>query len=151
MFFYRFAPASYHPNTPPAPTQIKRKEKEKEKENPNTTIPLPQPPTKQNTPLTKPPSPPSAIQIFGKSDPHVPAAARSLIRTTLHDAGVRFSFYEILHAQHAFIRDESSKGRYDPAVTGVCFSMLLECFGRCLRGDLGERDGEVGGVGENVC
>lgn len=46
----------------------------------------------------------------------------------------------------AFIRDELSKGRYDPAVSGVCFQMLLELFGRVLNVDLGPRDGgEVGG------
>ena len=34
---------------------------------------------------------------------------RDLIRKTLHDAGVTFSFYEPAWAQHAFIRDELSK------------------------------------------
>jgi len=36
-----------------------------------------------------------------------------------------------------FIRDESSKGRYDPAITKVCFEILLELFGRTLKSDLG--------------
>ena len=40
----------------------------------------------------------------------------------------------------AFIRDESSKGRYDPAIAGICFQMLLEVFGRTLKSDLGPRD-----------
>lgn len=63
-----------------------------------------------------------------------------------------FSFYEVSHAQRecaaasvrrtltfadAFIRDELSKGRYDPAIAGICFQMLLEVFGRTLRSDLG--------------
>ncbi len=61
-----------------------------------------------------------------------------------------FSFYEVAHAQHAFIRDELSKGRYDPVVAKVCFEMLLEVFGRALRGDLGVRDGGGEGV-EDVC
>jgi carboxymethylenebutenolidase len=44
----------------------------------------------------------------------------------------------------AFIRDESSKGRYDAALTGICFEMLKELFGRTLRSDLGPRtNGEV--------
>lgn len=37
----------------------------------------------------------------------------------------------------AFIRDELSKGRYDPTVSRTCFEMLLELFGRTLRSDLG--------------
>jgi carboxymethylenebutenolidase len=48
-------------------------------------------------------------QIFGKKDTHVPPQGRDLIRKTLHDAGVTFSFYEPAWAQHAFIRDELSK------------------------------------------
>jgi carboxymethylenebutenolidase len=49
----------------------------------------------------------------------------------------------------AFIRDELSKGRYDPAISGICFQMLLELFGRVLRTDLGP----LGGANpvENVC
>jgi len=88
--------------------------------------------------------------LFGKRDTHVPPAGRDLIRKTLTEAGVTFSWYEIAWAQHAFIRDELSKGRYDPAIAGVCFEMLLEVFGRCLRGDLGPGDGGNGEV-EDVC
>jgi dienelactone hydrolase len=72
-----------------------------------------------------------------------------LIRKTLHEAGVSFSFYEHAHAQHAFIRDELSKGRYDPNIAGICWSMLLELFGRTLRSDLGPREGE--GEVEHAC
>ncbi|KAF5860938.1 C-24(28) sterol reductase [Aspergillus alliaceus] len=82
------------------------------------------------------------IMIFGKNDNHVPPEGRDLIRKTLHDKGVLFSFYEVAWAQHAFIRDELSKGRYDPAITKVCFEMLLELFGRTLKLDLGEHDGK---------
>ena len=52
-----------------------------------------------------------------------------------------FSFYEFAWAQHAFIRDELSKGRYDAALSGVCFEMLKELFNRTLRSDLGPRSG----------
>jgi len=90
------------------------------------------------------------VMIFGKNDNHVPPAGRDLIRKTLHDVGVDFSFYEIAGAQHAFIRDELSKGRYDPAVTKVCFEMLLELFERRLKVDLGEPSGEKLVV-EDVC
>lgn len=50
----------------------------------------------------------------------------------------------------AFIRDELSKGRYDPAISKVCFEMLLELFGRTLKLDLGEHDGKKLEI-EDVC
>ncbi|KAF2805185.1 alpha/beta-hydrolase [Mytilinidion resinicola] len=90
------------------------------------------------------------VMIFGKLDNHVPPAGRDLIRKTLHDAGVTFSFYEAAWAQHAFIRDELSKGRYDPPIAGICFAMLTELFGRVLRSDLGPRSGDGVEV-EDVC
>lgn len=80
-----------------------------------------------------------------------------------------YSFYEVAWAQRescvartfsskglltmvedAFIRDELSKGRYDPPIAAICFSMLLELFERTLRSDLGPREGEVGEP-EDVC
>lgn len=94
-----------------------------------------------------------------------------MIRKTLHEKGVLFGFYEVAWAQRtldlydtgikstilltwdvtdAFIRDELSKGRYDPAITKVCFEMLLELFGRTLKLDLGEHDGKGLEV-EDVC
>ena len=50
----------------------------------------------------------------------------------------------------AFIRDELSKGRYDPAILKICFEMLLELFGRTLKSDLGSHDGGEQKI-ENVC
>lgn len=88
--------------------------------------------------------------IFGIKDTHVPDAGRDLIRQKLRDAGVTFSFHEFAWAQHAFIRDELSKGRYDPAITKACFEVLLELFGRTLKVDLGEKDGKEQKV-EHVC
>ncbi|KAK1814697.1 hypothetical protein LTR12_010919 [Friedmanniomyces endolithicus] len=88
--------------------------------------------------------------IFGKRDNHVPPAGRDAIRQALVNANVTFSFYELAWAQHAFIRDELSKGRYDPALAGICFQILLEMFGRTLSGDLGPREGDGGEV-EDVC
>lgn len=81
--------------------------------------------------------------IFGIKDTHVPDAGRDLIRSKLREAGVTFSFHEFAWAQHAFIRDELSKGRYDPAITKVCFEVLQELFNRVLKTDLGPRDGAV--------
>jgi len=57
-------------------------------------------------------NPSRTSQIFGKKDTHVPPEGRDLIRKTLHDAGMTFSFYEPAWAQHAFIRDELSKYAY---------------------------------------
>ncbi|KAI2625282.1 dienelactone hydrolase [Hypomontagnella submonticulosa] len=88
--------------------------------------------------------------IFGIKDTHVPDTGRDLIRRKLRDAGVVFSFYEFAWAQHAFIRDELSKGRYDPAITKVCFEVLLELFGRVLKTDLGPKDGTPEKI-EHVC
>ncbi|KAF1983751.1 dienelactone hydrolase family protein [Aulographum hederae CBS 113979] len=82
------------------------------------------------------------MMIFGKKDNHVPPEGRDLIRKTLHEKGISFGWYEVTWAQHAFIRDELSKGRYDPQITGICFQMLLELFGRTLRSDLGPKKGE---------
>ncbi|KAI9815752.1 MAG: hypothetical protein M1827_002148 [Pycnora praestabilis] len=90
------------------------------------------------------------VMIFGKKDNHVPPEGRDLIRKTLHDQGVCFSFYEVAWAQHAFIRDELSKGRYDPALAGICFEMLKELFGRSLTSGLGERVGGDYKV-EDIC
>ncbi|KAF4581981.1 carboxymethylenebutenolidase [Ophiocordyceps camponoti-floridani] len=88
--------------------------------------------------------------IFGVKDTHVPDAGRDLIRAKFRDAAIVFSFYEVAWAQHAFIRDELSKGRYDPAVSKVCFELLLELFGRVLKTELGPRDAAVKPP-EHVC
>lgn len=80
--------------------------------------------------------------IHGTLDNHVPPDGRDKIRKTLRDKGVIFSWYEVAWAQHAFIRDELSKGRYDPAVSKICFEILLELFGRTLKVDLGQSSGE---------
>lgn len=88
--------------------------------------------------------------IFGIKDTHVPDTGRDLIRQKMRDAGVVFSWHEFAWAQHAFIRDELSKGRYDPAITKACFEVLLELFGRTLKVDLGVKDGAPQKV-EHVC
>ncbi|KAF4631025.1 hypothetical protein G7Y89_g7109 [Cudoniella acicularis] len=79
--------------------------------------------------------------IHGTKDNHVPPEGRDLIRKTLRDKGVVFN---------AFIRDELSKGRYDPAITKICFEILLELFGRTLKLDLGSHDGTEQKI-EDIC
>lgn len=78
------------------------------------------------------------VLIFGTLDTHVPPEGRDLIRSTLRDNRVRFTFLELLDAQHAFIRDESSKGRYDASVTEACIGFLFEQFNRRLKSKLGD-------------
>lgn len=89
------------------------------------------------------------VLFFGTLDNHVPPAGRDLIRSTLRENGVEFTFMEINGAQHAFVRDENSKGRYDAAITSACFGFLSEVFERRLKLDLGAFKG--GYEVENVC
>jgi len=89
------------------------------------------------------------VMVFGKQDTHVPRAGRDLIRTTLEDAKVLVSFLEV-QAQHAFIRDESSKGRWDAALTRSLFTFMMELFERTVGRDLGEPVG-LAEEPEHVC
>ena len=47
-------------------------------------------------------------------------------------------FLEV-QAQHAFVRDEQSKGRWDAALTRSMFTFMMEVFERTVGRDLGER------------
>jgi len=89
------------------------------------------------------------VMIFGKQDTHVPRAGRDLIRKTLEDANITTSFLEV-QAQHAFIRDESSKDRWDAALTRNLFGFMMEVFERTVGRDLGPRDGSGAAI-EHVC
>ncbi|KAF8310936.1 dienelactone hydrolase [Clavulina sp. PMI_390] len=89
------------------------------------------------------------MMIFGKQDTHVPRDGRTLIRQTLDDANVITSFLEV-QGQHAFTRDESSKGRWDAALTRNLFGMMMEVFERTLARDLGPKEGEAAAP-EHVC
>jgi len=87
--------------------------------------------------------------IFGKQDTHVPRAGRDVIRKVLEDASVLVSFLEV-QAQHAFIRDESSKGRWDAALTRSLFSFMMEVFERTVGRDLGPKV-QINKAVEHVC
>jgi len=78
------------------------------------------------------------VMIFGKQDTHVPRQGRDLIRKTLEDANIPVSFLEV-QAQHAFIRDEHSKGRWDAALTRSLFTFMMEVFERTVGRDLGPK------------
>jgi hypothetical protein len=58
-------------------------------------------------------------------------------------------FLEV-QAQHAFIRDETSKGRWDAALTRNLFGFMMEVFERTVARDLGSKVGDGGKV-EHVC
>ncbi|EGF81681.1 hypothetical protein BATDEDRAFT_36884 [Batrachochytrium dendrobatidis JAM81] len=90
------------------------------------------------------------LMIFGKQDTHIPPSGRTHIYSALTKAEVNFSWYE-LQAQHAFIRDELSKGRYDPAAASNCFHMLLELFFRKLYVDYGPETVNTQIKIEHVC
>ncbi|TEB34992.1 dienelactone hydrolase [Coprinellus micaceus] len=89
------------------------------------------------------------VMIFGKQDTHVPREGRDLIRKTLEDANVTATFLEV-QAQHAFIRDEQSKGRWDAALTRSLFTFMMEVFDRKVARDLGPRV-EVNEAPKHVC
>ncbi|TCD71484.1 hypothetical protein EIP91_008864 [Steccherinum ochraceum] len=89
------------------------------------------------------------VMIFGKQDTHVPREGRDLIRKTLEDANVTASFLEV-QAQHAFVRDEQSKGRWDAALTRSLFGFMMEVFERTAGRDLGEKSANVAEP-EHVC
>lgn len=55
-----------------------------------------------------------------------------------------------VQAQHAFIRDESSKGRWDAALSRSLFGMMEELFTRTVAHDLGPRSGGSAKV-EHFC
>ncbi|PBL01061.1 dienelactone hydrolase [Armillaria gallica] len=78
------------------------------------------------------------VMIFGKQDTHVPREGRDLIRKTLDDANVTVSFIEV-QAQHAFVRDEQSKGRWDAALTRSLFGFMMEVFERTVGRDFGPK------------
>lgn len=58
-------------------------------------------------------------------------------------------FVEV-QAQHAFIRDEWSKGRWDAALTRSLFGMMMEQFTRTVARDLGPKKASGAKV-EHVC
>ncbi len=70
------------------------------------------------------------LMVWGKQDPHIPAAGRQLIYQALTDAAVNFTWHEF-NAQHAFMRDEGH--RYNPALAEICQAMMFELFARRLQ------------------
>lgn len=69
--------------------------------------------------------------IFGNRDTHIDLAGRTKVRDALCQGKATFQWAE-LGADHAFTRDEKSKGRYDPAVSHLAWEMSFELFRRRL-------------------
>jgi carboxymethylenebutenolidase len=69
------------------------------------------------------------VMIWGRQDPHVPAAGRAKVYEALVNPNVRFSWHEV-NAEHAFMRDEGE--RYDAEAARSCMSIALELFHRAL-------------------
>lgn len=62
-----------------------------------------------------------------------------------------FAFCHFCNDPFSACSDEMSKGRFDAAISKVCFELLLETFNRILARDLGEKVEEVKGDGKLVC
>jgi carboxymethylenebutenolidase len=69
------------------------------------------------------------LMIWGRADPHTPAAGRELVGRRLDAAGVRLTWREY-DAEHAFGRDVGD--RYDPEVTDRAFAETVGLFRRAL-------------------
>ena len=69
------------------------------------------------------------LLVFGDVDPHVPAAARDMIRSALQTSGVRHTYLE-LPGEHAFMRDEGA--RYDPEMADRVFVDAIALYRRVL-------------------
>jgi carboxymethylenebutenolidase len=63
------------------------------------------------------------MMVWGRQDPHIPAAGRRLIYDSLSAAGTSFSWHEF-NGEHAFMRDEGH--RYDPALAHTIYGMAFE-------------------------
>ncbi len=73
--------------------------------------------------------------IWGRQDPHVPREGRRMIYEALSDASVNFEWIE-LNGVHAFMRDESSYGRYDPELAQLSLGIAFAFYRRNLGGNV---------------
>jgi carboxymethylenebutenolidase len=69
------------------------------------------------------------LHIWGRQDPHVPLAGRTLIKARLEEVGADFQWLEV-NGAHAFMRDEGY--RYDPELAEICMHMTLALLHRKL-------------------
>lgn len=71
------------------------------------------------------------LLVWGTQDPHIPVEGRTVVREALIQGGATYQWSE-LNANHAFLRDECSKGRYDGAISALAWAMSFELFQRRL-------------------
>lgn len=69
------------------------------------------------------------MMLWGKQDPHIPAAGRAMVYQKISEAGINFSWHEV-NGQHAFMRDEGD--RYDAQQAMRGYQLALDLFGRVL-------------------
>jgi len=72
------------------------------------------------------------LLFFGRQDPHIPIEGRRMIHDALTAAGANFEFVEV-NGQHAFLRDESSYGRYDPELALITYDWAVKAFTKALK------------------
>ncbi len=70
------------------------------------------------------------LMIWGKQDPHIPAAGRAEVYAKLSASDIKFTWHEF-NGQHAFMRDEGE--RYDPQLAAMGYQLALQMFSRTLR------------------
>ncbi|HEY7987321.1 MAG TPA: dienelactone hydrolase family protein [Methylophilaceae bacterium] len=69
------------------------------------------------------------LMIWGKQDPHIPAAGRAEVYKKLSDANLVTTWHEF-NGQHAFMRDEGE--RYDAEIALTGYQLALQLFRRKL-------------------
>ena len=63
------------------------------------------------------------MMVWGRQDPHIPAAGRRLIYDSLTAAETSFTWHEF-NGEHAFMRDEGH--RYDPALAHTIYGLAFQ-------------------------
>jgi carboxymethylenebutenolidase len=67
------------------------------------------------------------LLVWGRDDPHIPAAGRAKIHAALDAAGVRWEA-RLFDAEHAFMRDVGP--RFDAQATDEAFAAIVHLFRR---------------------
>lgn len=72
------------------------------------------------------------MMVWGRQDPHVPVEGRRIIYDALTEAGTSFEWLEF-NGEHAFLRDEASRERYDPELAHMLYGMVIRKLTSCLK------------------
>lgn len=73
------------------------------------------------------------LLVWGREDPHIPAAGRATIHAALEAAGTKFEA-RLFDAQHTFMRDDlpPDGARYDGEATDAAFEAMVALYRRAL-------------------